>query len=251
MPEGEEAEGEGEGRGRGRAIRRLRRGGVAPLSLSTGSAALKTRARPDPRRPAACWWSGWETRSDRYAATRHNLGFEVATELSRRWELPRARKRFRGLITEGRAGPGGPRVAVLLPQTFMNESGDVRGPGARQPSRSRSRAWSRCTTRSTCRSARCARSSAAASPATTGSRASPTGLGGPDFWRVRAGVGGPTRPTPRSSPPTCCPALPSRTSEVRELIGRAADEAERLVERDRGRGGRAVGARSSIERHQL
>ncbi len=64
----------------------------------------------------------------RYAATRHNLGFEVADELARRWQLPKARKRYGGLIAEGRTGPGGPRVAVLLPQTFMNESGSAAGP---------------------------------------------------------------------------------------------------------------------------
>ena len=64
----------------------------------------------------------------RYAATRHNLGFEIADELASRWQLPKARKRYGGLITEGRTGPGGPRVAVLLPQTFMNESGSAAGP---------------------------------------------------------------------------------------------------------------------------
>ena len=71
----------------------------------------------------------------RYAATRHNVGFEVAAELTRRWEMPRAKERFRGLITEGRAGPGGPRVAVLIPQTYMNESGSSAGParGASAP----------------------------------------------------------------------------------------------------------------------
>ena len=37
-------------------------------------------------------------------------------------------RRYGGLITEGRTGPGGPRVAVLLPQTFMNESGAAAGP---------------------------------------------------------------------------------------------------------------------------
>ena len=31
-------------------------------------------------------------------------------------------------MTEGRTGPGGPRVAVLLPQTYMNESGRSVGP---------------------------------------------------------------------------------------------------------------------------
>src|SRR5436190_1508152 len=64
----------------------------------------------------------------RYQATRHNLGFEIAAELSRRWELPRARERFRGLIAEGRAGAGGARVSILIPQTYMNESGTSAGP---------------------------------------------------------------------------------------------------------------------------
>ena len=64
----------------------------------------------------------------KYARTRHNVGFEVAAELTRRWELPKPKQKYRGLITEGRIRPGGPRVAVLLPQTYMNESGDSAGP---------------------------------------------------------------------------------------------------------------------------
>src|SRR4051812_41635932 len=63
-----------------------------------------------------------------YAATPHSVGFEVANALAQRWELPRASKRFNGLIAEGRTGPGGPRVAVLLPQTYMNEAGRSAGP---------------------------------------------------------------------------------------------------------------------------
>ena len=104
----------------------------------------------------------------RYAATRHNLGFEVAAELTRRWELPKAKQRFRGLITEGRAGPGGPRVAVLIPQTYMNESGTSAGPARGALKRAAGANRRASTTRSTCRSGRCARSSAAASPGTTG-----------------------------------------------------------------------------------
>ena len=65
---------------------------------------------------------------DRYARTRHNVGFEVANELARRWGLPRAKKKYAGLFTDGRTGPGGPRVGVLLPQTFMNEAGRSAGP---------------------------------------------------------------------------------------------------------------------------
>lgn len=63
-----------------------------------------------------------------YAGTRHNVGFEVANLLATRWQLPRAKQKYAGLITEGRTGPGGPRVAVLLPQTYMNEAGRSAGP---------------------------------------------------------------------------------------------------------------------------
>jgi PTH1 family peptidyl-tRNA hydrolase len=64
----------------------------------------------------------------RYAGTVHNVGFEVANVLARRWELPKAKTKFAGLLTEGRTGPGGPRVAILLPQTYMNEAGRCVGP---------------------------------------------------------------------------------------------------------------------------
>lgn len=61
-----------------------------------------------------------------HAATRHNVGFRVVDELVGRWDLPRARDRFRGRIAEGRAGDA--RVAVLCPQTFMNDAGRSVGP---------------------------------------------------------------------------------------------------------------------------
>ena len=63
-----------------------------------------------------------------YARTPHNVGFEVANALAQRWDLPAGKKRFNALVTEGRTGPGGPRVAVMIPQTFMNESGRAVGP---------------------------------------------------------------------------------------------------------------------------
>jgi PTH1 family peptidyl-tRNA hydrolase len=52
----------------------------------------------------------------------------VANLLATRWDLPRAKKRYAGLYTEGRVAPGGPRVGVLLPQTYMNEAGRSVGP---------------------------------------------------------------------------------------------------------------------------
>jgi PTH1 family peptidyl-tRNA hydrolase len=63
-----------------------------------------------------------------YVGSPHNVGFEVANLLAQRWELPRAKSKYAGLLTEGRTGPGGPRVAVLLPQTYMNEAGRSVGP---------------------------------------------------------------------------------------------------------------------------
>lgn len=56
----------------------------------------------------------------RYRGTRHNLGFAVVEELGRRWGGS-FRPRFDGLAADA-AGPGGP-VTLLMPQTFMNDSG--------------------------------------------------------------------------------------------------------------------------------
>src|SRR3954451_7420242 len=63
-----------------------------------------------------------------YAGTPHNVGFEVAEALIDRWDLGKPRKKFQGLLAEGRAGIGGPRVAVLMPQTYMNDAGRSVGP---------------------------------------------------------------------------------------------------------------------------
>jgi peptidyl-tRNA hydrolase, PTH1 family len=59
---------------------------------------------------------------DRYARTRHNVGFEVAKLLAERLGLPKFKNKYGGLYAQGN------RVAVLLPQTYMNESGDAVGP---------------------------------------------------------------------------------------------------------------------------
>ena len=64
----------------------------------------------------------------RYAGTPHNVGFQVADALVARWDLPRPRKKFAGELSEGRTNPGGPRVAVLKPQTYMNDAGRSVGP---------------------------------------------------------------------------------------------------------------------------
>ena len=60
--------------------------------------------------------------------TPHNVGFKVADELARRWDLGKPKKKFNAELFEGRTRPGGPRVAMLKPQTFMNEAGRSAGP---------------------------------------------------------------------------------------------------------------------------
>jgi PTH1 family peptidyl-tRNA hydrolase len=64
-----------------------------------------------------------------HAGTRHNVGFMVAEALVGRWGLGREKSRFRGRIAEGRVTPPPrPRVAVLRPQTYMNDAGRSVGP---------------------------------------------------------------------------------------------------------------------------
>ena len=43
---------------------------------------------------------------DKHAGTRHNVGFDVVALAAQRWDLPKAKKRWAGLYTEGRTGPG-------------------------------------------------------------------------------------------------------------------------------------------------
>jgi PTH1 family peptidyl-tRNA hydrolase len=164
----------------------------------------------------------------RYAATRHNVGFEVAAELTRRWDLPKAKQRFRGLITEGSAGPGGPRVAVLIPQTYMNESGSCAGParGALKVPLERTVVvhdeidlpFGEVRARL-----------GGGLAGHNGLKSLAQGFGGPDFWRVRAGVGRPDSTDPDVVSAHVLSRFDESDEEVRELVRRAADEAERLV----------------------
>jgi PTH1 family peptidyl-tRNA hydrolase len=57
----------------------------------------------------------------RYAGNRHNIGFMVVDAIARRHGFPAWRRRFQGVAAEGPLG--GERVQLLLPGTFMNDSG--------------------------------------------------------------------------------------------------------------------------------
>jgi PTH1 family peptidyl-tRNA hydrolase len=57
----------------------------------------------------------------RYAGNRHNIGFMAVDAISKRHGFPPWRRRFQGVATEKNLG--GDRLLLLLPGTFMNESG--------------------------------------------------------------------------------------------------------------------------------
>ncbi|AFZ25984.1 peptidyl-tRNA hydrolase [Cylindrospermum stagnale PCC 7417] len=59
----------------------------------------------------------------KYDQTRHNIGFAALDALSRSWKMPLAENRkFQGEYGEGMA-PGGGKVRLLKPLTYMNRSG--------------------------------------------------------------------------------------------------------------------------------
>lgn len=163
-----------------------------------------------------------------YEGTRHNVGFEVARTLAARWGLPKPKSKYRGLLTEGRVSPGGPRVAILLPQTYMNEAGRSVGParGAFKVPLDRLlvihdeidlplgeiqvRAGGGLAGHNGLKSVRDA-------------------LGSPEFMRLRIGVGRP----PTTDPDRVAAYVLSRfrepREEVAEVIAKAADAAEPAV----------------------
>ena len=58
----------------------------------------------------------------RYARNRHNIGFMAAEAIARRHRFPAFRNRFKGELSEGVIA--GERRLLLKPQTFMNDSGE-------------------------------------------------------------------------------------------------------------------------------
>ena len=169
-----------------------------------------------------------------YAGTPHNVGFEVADALARRWELPRAQTKFAGLLTEGRTMPGGPRVAVLLPQTYMNESGRSVGParGAyRIDDLSRvlvlhdeiDLPFGTVRTRI-----------GGGLAGHNGLRSLRQGLGDPGFSRVRIGVGRPDSTDPDVVAGYVLGRWRQPREEVAALVEAASDAADRLVHEPAG-----------------
>ena len=56
-----------------------------------------------------------------YAGTRHNMGFDVINEISKEYNIPVEKSKFKGLYGSGIIETQ--KVILLKPQTFMNLSG--------------------------------------------------------------------------------------------------------------------------------
>src|SRR5215813_7938720 len=64
----------------------------------------------------------------KYAGNRHNIGFMAVQAIARRHELSPWRRRFQGVAVEGNIAKD--RILLLLPGTYMNESGRAVGEAA-------------------------------------------------------------------------------------------------------------------------
>jgi PTH1 family peptidyl-tRNA hydrolase len=152
----------------------------------------------------------------------------VAAELSRRWDLPKAKSKFGGLLSEGRAGPGGPRVAILLPQTQMNVSGDSAGPARGSLKVPLERIvvlhdeidlpFGDVRVRL-----------GGGLAGHNGLKSLKRGFGDPEFWRVRVGVGRPDSTDPEIVAAYVLGRFREPRDEVAALIASAADETETLI----------------------
>jgi PTH1 family peptidyl-tRNA hydrolase len=163
-----------------------------------------------------------------YTGTRHNIGFEIANLLAQRWGLPRAKSKYSGLLTEGRTGPGGPQVAVLLPQTYMNEAGQSVSParGAMKLPLDRVLAlhdeidlpFGEIRVRI-----------GGGLAGHNGLKSLKQGLGSADFARVRVGVGRPPTTDPDRVAAYVLGPFREPKGDVQALVEQAADAAERVV----------------------
>jgi peptidyl-tRNA hydrolase, PTH1 family len=165
----------------------------------------------------------------RYVGTRHNVGFEVANVLAQRWDLPRAQKAFGGLISEGRAGPTGPRVAVLLPQGYMNESGRVVGP-ARGSYRLALDRLLVIHDEIDLPFGQIQERLGGGLAGHNGLKSVAQAVGGPDFRRVRVGVGRPDSTEPEVVSAHVLSRFTEPGRDVSALVEHAADCAQRIVE---------------------
>lgn len=156
-------------------------------------------------------------------------------ELARRWGIDwDRRERFRARLAEGRAGspaPGivrGPRVALLLPQTHMNDAGRSVGPARGSFKLPLDRVlvvhdeidlpFGEVRTRT-----------GGGTAGHNGLKSLQRELGSPDFVRVRGGVGRPDSTDPEIVSNWVLGRFSESDEEVAGLLDRVCNEVERVV----------------------
>jgi peptidyl-tRNA hydrolase, PTH1 family len=149
--------------------------------------------------------------------------------LLERWELPKPKPRYLGLFTDGRTGPGGPRVALLWPQTFMNDAGRSAGPARGATGVPLERVavvhdeidlpFGEVRTRL-----------GGGLAGHNGLKSLKRELGGADFHRVRVGVGRPDSTDPDVVAAYVLDRFAEGPDAVAHLVGRAADAVEALLQ---------------------
>ena len=147
-----------------------------------------------------------------YADTRHNLGFACVRELARRLDVPVNRKRWQSVV--GRSESRG--VWIVMPQTYMNRSGDAVAKALKDTGLAPEQAWVVYDELDLplCRM-RIRRGGSTAGH--NGVRSIVESLGRDDFVRFRVGVG---KPGGRGS-----------SAGIRHVLGRFTKvEAQRLPE---------------------
>ena len=68
-------------------------------------------------------WAGLGNPGAHYALHRHNVGFMAVDTIAEMHRFGPWQKKFRSLVSEGRIG--GHKLLLLKPQTYMNDSGDA------------------------------------------------------------------------------------------------------------------------------
>jgi PTH1 family peptidyl-tRNA hydrolase len=159
-----------------------------------------------------------------HAGNRHNVGFMVDDELARRhggsW-----RSKFSGAVAEIRIGDG--KVALLKPQTYMNDSGRSVGP-ARRFYKVEPAAIAVVHDEVDLEAGRLQVRLGGGLAGHNGLRSIAQALGTQDFLRLRVGVGRPERGYRRPLADFLLSDFDEST-DVDGLVARAADAAEVLT----------------------
>lgn len=163
----------------------------------------------------------------RYARTRHNAGQRVVEDLASRLRVSRFASRYAGAFAEAR-GPHGP-LALLVPTTYMNDSGSSVGPavGALRvaPAEVLVVHDDIDLPFGTVRGKQ-----GGGHGGHNGLRSLITGLGSADFLRVRVGVGRPGPEFRGDQADWVLQAFDAPPGDVDQLLARARDMTECVVD---------------------